>query len=101
MKKYIYLAFSLATLTACSLDKDPISDFSEKNMNQKGGTAIETKAQMKARYEAIYTFIQGSAQEFWTLDLLMNTEVRAENAYAGGLDAPITAFEQNSQDSSN
>ena len=101
MKKYIYLALSLATLTACSLDKDPISDFSEKNMNQKGGTAIETKAQMKARYEAIYTFIQGSAQEFWTLDLLMNTEVRADNAYAGGLDAPITAIEQNSQDSSN
>ena len=101
MKKYIYLALSLATLMACSLDKDPISDFSEKNMNQKGGTAIETKAQMKARYEAIYTFIQGSAQEFWTLDLLMNTEVRADNAYAGGLDAPITAIEQNSQDSSN
>ena len=92
MKKYIYLALSLATLTACSLDKDPISDFNEKNMNGKGGTTIETKAQMKARYEAIYTFIQGSAQEFWTLDLLMNTEVRSDNAYAGGTDAPITSI---------
>lgn len=101
MKKYIYLALSLVALTACSLDKDPISDFNEKNMNGKGGTTIETKAQMKARYEAIYTFIQGSAQEFWTLDLLMNTEVRADNAYAGGTDAPITSIEQNSQDPSN
>ena len=53
MKKYIYLALSLVALTACSLDKDPISDFNEKNMNGKGGTTIETKAQMKARYEAI------------------------------------------------
>ena len=52
MKKYIYLALSLVALTACSLDKDPISDFNEKNMNGKGGTTIETKAQMKARYEA-------------------------------------------------
>ena len=32
MKKYIYLALSLVALTACSLDKDPISDFNEEDL---------------------------------------------------------------------
>ena len=85
MKRYIYLALSLVALTACSLDKDPISEFNEKNTTAEGksSSAIETKAQMQTRYEAIYAFVRGSAQEFWTLDFLQNTETRADNAYAG------------------
>ena len=103
MKRYIYLAFSLATLTACSLDKDPISEFNEKNTTTEGksSSAIENKAQMKTRYEALYAFVRGSAQEFWTLDFLQNTETRADNAYAGTSGVAITSIEQNSQDASN
>ena len=87
MKRYIYLALSLVALTACSLDKDPISEFNEKNTTAEGksSSAIETKAQMQTRYEAIYAFVRGSAQEFWTLDFLQKTETRADNAYAGAL----------------
>ena len=103
MKRYIYLALSLVALTACSLDKDPISEFNEKNTTAEGksSSAIETKAQMQTRYEAIYAFVRGSAQEFWTLDFLQNTETRADNAYAGTSGVEITSIEQNSQDASN
>ena len=103
MKRYIYLALSLVALTACSLDKDPISEFNEKNTTTEGksSSAIETKAQMQTRYDAIYAFVRGSAQEFWTLDFLQNTETRADNAYAGTSGVAITSIEQNSQDASN
>ena len=56
---------------------------------------------MQTRYEAIYAFRRGSAQEFWTLDFLQNTETRADNAYAGTSGVEITSIEQNSQDASN
>jgi ragB/susD domain protein len=103
MKKYTYLALLLALLTACSLDKDPISEFNEKNTTSQGNSssAIETKAQMKARYDAIYAYVRGTAQEFWALDFLQNTETRADNAYAGTSGISITSIEQNSQDASN
>ena len=104
MKRYIYLAFSLATLTACSLDKDPISEFNEKNTTTEGksSSAIENKAQMKTRYEALYAFVRGSAQEFWTLDFLQHAETRADNSYAGvKTSVNIASIEQNSQDAAN
>lgn len=102
MKKHIYyIGISLSLLTACSLDKDPISEFNEKNMKQQSKAKIETKAQMKAQYEAIYSFMKGAGQEFWTLDLLQNTETRADNAYAGATTNSIVAIEKHGQDQSN
>ncbi|GET45480.1 RagB/SusD family nutrient uptake outer membrane protein [Capnocytophaga felis] len=103
MKKHIYyIGISLSLLTACDLDKDPISEFSEKNMEQQSKSSkIETKAQMKTQYEAIYSFMKQSGQEFWTLDLLQNTETRADNAYAGATTNSIVSIEEHSQDQSN
>lgn len=93
MKKYIISAGLLLSLFAgCSLDKDPISDYNEKNIGREA---------IKAQYESMYTFIQGTAQEFWMLDLLQNTETRADNAYAGATNASITTIEKHSQDASN
>ena len=102
MKRFIYISFILTSLTACSLDKDPISEFNEKNMqNQKASAKIETKAQMKSQYEAIYNFMKNAGQEFWVLDFLVSTETRSDNAYAGSTNAELTQVEQNSQDASN
>lgn len=105
MKKYTYyIGLSLSVLVAgCNLDKDPISEFSEKTIEQKSGenNAILTRADMQSRYEAIYTFIRGSGQEFWALDFLQNTETRADNAYAGATTASIVTIEKNEQDQAN
>lgn len=105
MKKYIIpIVIVSVTLVSCSLDKDPISEFSEKNTEQQSGTgsAIATKADMQTRYEALYTFMRGSGQEFWALDFLQNTETRADNSYAGSIStAEIVQIEQNGQDQTN
>lgn len=93
MKKYILSAgLSLSLFAGCSLDKDPISDYNEKNTGREA---------IKSQYESMYIFIQGTAQEFWTLDLLQNTETRADNSYAGATNASIVTIEQHSQDASN
>ncbi len=105
MKKYIIpIVIASVTLVSCSLDKDPISEFSEKNTEQQSGTGstIATKADMQTRYEALYTFMRGSGQEFWALDFLQNTETRADNSYAGSIStAEIVQIEQNGQDQTN
>ena len=95
MKRFIYISTILISLTACSLDKDPISEFNEKNMQNSGSsTKIDTKEQMKSQYEAIYTFMRGAGQEFWMLDYMVNTETRSDNAYAGAADVELTQVEQ-------
>lgn len=103
MKRYIpIIALSAALMASCSLDKDPIADFSERNQSgQSGSSSYKTRDEIKAAYDNIYTFIKGSGQEFWMLDFTANTETRSDNAYAGTGDLPISSIEQNTQDPAN
>ncbi|MDO4229464.1 MAG: RagB/SusD family nutrient uptake outer membrane protein [Capnocytophaga sp.] len=103
MKKYIStFVMSSILLASCSLDQDPISDYSQANVGENtGSTSFTTKAEMQAAYDNMYTYIKNSGQTFWGLDFEVNTETRSDNAYAGTTDFPIAAIERNIQDPSN
>lgn len=101
MKKYIFNALFIGLLTACSLDKDPISDFSEKTIGSESSSGIKysTKTEMKAQYDALYTLIRGEGQEKWLLDIIAHAESHSDNAYAGTTGA-IALIEEHAQDAS-
>ena len=79
--------------TSCSLDQDPISDFSEITVGGKDTTdtsvKFKTKEEMKTQYDGIYKAIQ-NAQEAWYADMLVLNETHSDNAYCGssGADLP-------------
>ena len=101
MKKYIIPFVLSATFISCSLDKEPISDFSELNQEGSAQASYTNRTEIKAAYDAIYTYIKGNGQEFWMLDAMTNFEVRSDNAYAGTTDLPVVAVERNIQASDN
>ena len=74
MKNKIKLSLLLGTallMGGCSLNYDPISDYSELTFgNETGGTGskYETKAEMQQQYDNIYKSIQ-NAQESWYMDM--------------------------------
>jgi starch-binding outer membrane protein, SusD/RagB family len=91
---------------ACSLDENPISDYSELTIggSDSSGTTIKykTKAQMKTQYEAMYTLLQGNdGLEKWSADFLVITETHSDNAYRGASDAELTQMEQQKQNGIN
>lgn len=88
---------------ACSLDQDPVSEFSEVILgsNDDSGDRIKykTRAEMLTQYESMYNAFKN--QEHWYLDYLMINEVRSDNAYAGTTGAEVVPFENNSLDGGN
>jgi starch-binding outer membrane protein, SusD/RagB family len=106
MKNKIKLSLLLGTalfMGSCSLNYDPISDYSELTFgNETGssGTKYQTKAEMQQQYDNIYKSIQ-DAQESWYMDMLVFAETHADNAYSGGTDAELVQLESNKQDGTN
>jgi len=94
----------LLVLGACSLDKDPVSEFSEVTLGRSDDSGdrikFETRSEMLSQYEGMYELFRGR-QEHWYLDYLMITEVRSDNAYAGTVGAEVMPFENNSLDGGN
>ncbi|NDV70254.1 RagB/SusD family nutrient uptake outer membrane protein [Dysgonomonas sp. 25] len=106
MKKILLYGISAGCLllASCSLDKDPISDYSEVIIGEEGSDSIKyaTRAEMLTQYEGMYSILQGNnTQEKWYMDYLEFAEVRADNAYAGGTSNGIVSLEQHSQDGDN
>ena len=106
MKNKIKLSLLLGTallMGSCSLNYDPISNYSELTFgNETGGTGnkYETKAEMQQQYDNIYKSIQ-NAQESWYMDMLVFAETHADNAYSGATDAELISLESNKQDATN
>jgi hypothetical protein len=109
MKKIINysLVFGFAIFfVSCSLDENPISDFSEITIGGSDSTGSNvkytTRAQMLTQYEAIYNLLKGnSGLENWNLDFLVYTETHADNSYRGATDAELTQLEQQKQNGIN
>ncbi len=108
MKKIIKLGYLIVIsllLSACSLNLDPISDFSELNVggsDSTGGTVkFKTKAEMKTQYDNMYNQLSTNKVESWILDYLIYSDTHADNSYRGATDLELTQLEQQRQDGNN
>jgi starch-binding outer membrane protein, SusD/RagB family len=94
----------LAFTSACSLDEDPISEFSEVILGSTddSGDRIRYKNRSEAltAYEGLYNTLK-DRQEHWYLDYLLLSEVRSDNAYAGTTGSEVLPVENNSLDGGN
>lgn len=99
------LSIALCALyTACSLDYDPVSSYSEKtiaNDTDDSEVKFATRAEMETQYNGMYKLISGSAQQEWTLDFLVFTDTHSDNAYSGGSSNNLVTLEAQSQDADN
>lgn len=90
--------------TACELETDPVSTYSEKTIAKEtddSNVKFATKAEMETQYNAMYTLISGSAQQEWTLDFTVFTDTHSDNAYSGGSGNTLVTLENQSQDADN
>ncbi|HLO60522.1 MAG TPA: RagB/SusD family nutrient uptake outer membrane protein [Bacteroidales bacterium] len=100
------LIFILATpFLSCSLNEDPISDYSEivfGSQDTSGTLKFRTRADMFTQYQGVYNQLKGNhGLENWNLDFLVYTETHSDNAYRGATDAELTQLEQQKQNGIN
>jgi len=91
---------------SCSLDENPVSDFSELTIGGTdttgGGVKYKTRAEMLTQYEAMYNLLKSNeGLENWSLDFLIYTDTHADNSYRGATDAELTQLEQQKQNGIN
>lgn len=90
------------TAASCSLNYDPISEYSEKTFGQTSSTdsiKYKTRAEMYSQYQSLYQKMKD--QEHWYLDLVMLCETRSDNAYAGSTGSQVIPVENNAIDGGN
>ncbi len=93
----------LLTAVSCSLDLDPVSDYSEKTYGQTSSTdsiKYKTRAEMYSQYQSLYQKLKDD-QEHWYLDLIMLCATRSDNSYAGSTGSQVVPIETNSVDGGN
>lgn len=96
------MALSLVSFVSCSLDKDPLSEYSEVNYGSTSEDSLKysTRSEMYSQYQAMYQLLK-DRQEHWYLDYLLITETHSDNSYAGSTGAEVVPMENNSIDGSN
>ena len=106
-KKYLLIIglAALSLLSACSLDRDPLSDQSELNLGSSNSDdSVRVKFKDRAAIYAVYNDLYNvmrDRQEHWYLDYLLFGESRTDNAYAGTTGAEVVPVETNALDASN
>lgn len=104
--KYIKIATIglLVTTSACSLQEDPISEFSEVILGSSDETGdrikYKTRAEVLSLHENLYNTLK-DRQEHWYLDLLLIGDAHADNAYGGTTGSEVIPHENNSLDGGN
>lgn len=92
------------TLASCSLDYEPVSEYSEltQGYTDENGEEVAYKDRSEAlsAYNAIYKLFK-DRQEHWYLDKMLIAEAHADNAYAGTTGAEVVPYEDNSIEGSN
>lgn len=93
-----------AGVTSCTLDYDPVSEYSDVTMGEKEESGetnpFKNRAEMLTQYTALYNRMR-SNQEHWYLDALLLGDAHADNAYGGTTGAEVIPFETNSIDGGN
>ena len=103
MKNYILLAVSLLALGSCSLDYDPVSDYSDVSEGVQEASAdivFKDKESIDSYMVSIRDAFKNS-QEHWYLDRILEGDAHADNAYGGTTGAEVIPFETNSLDGAN
>ncbi len=104
--KYItgILSTCAILMSACSLNYDPLSDYSDVTI---GGTdesgeevAYKNRAEMYSQYQSMYNRMKDN-QEHWYLDVALLGDSHADNAYGGTTGAEVVPFENNTIDGGN
>lgn len=102
--KYIIFALLCSTvLWSCSIDNDPVGDYSDvtEGITEGGDTVVfKDKAAVLAHKQTLYNQMR-DRQEHWYLDLLLIAESHSDNAYAGTTGAEVVPFENNAIEGSN
>lgn len=100
--KLLIAAVVLLSAASCSLDLDPISDYSERTFGQTSSTdsiKYKTRAEMYSQYQSLYQKLKD--QEHWYLDLIMICETRSDNSYGGSTGSQVVPIETNAIDGGN
>lgn len=90
----IFPVLLILSFSACSLDKDPLSEFVIGTASGEDLVKYETRDEMYAKYQDIYKQL-AERQEHWYLDYLLINEVRSDNAYAGTTGSEVVPMETN------
>ncbi len=105
--KYIFGGLMTAALmigsVSCTLDYDPISQYSDVTEGIETDTAsyyFKDKQAVTTYRQGIYSRLR-DAQESWYVDLELLAEAHSDNAYGGTTGAEVIPFEDNSVDGSN
>ncbi|GAB6008555.1 membrane protein [Bacteroidia bacterium] len=86
---------------SCSLDYDPISDYSDvtEGYSEDGQEVVfKDKAAVETQLQVLYTELRN---QDWYIDATLIAESHADNAYAGAFNAEVGPFEDNSIDGTN
>lgn len=103
IKSLLIAVLAALTTWSCSIDLDPISEFSEVIIGKSDtGDSLKytTKAEMFSQYQAIYQKMK-DRQEHWYLDLMLIAEAHSDNAYAGTTGSEVVPVENNLLEGSN
>ena len=100
---YILLVIVAFSLTACSLNYDPIDTYSDvtEGVNKEGEFVIFKDRAAVLSHRQTLLDLYKNGQEHWHLDMLLLAESHSDNAYAGSPNAETTPFEVNSIEGSN
>jgi len=103
--KLVILSSFVAFLTACDLNLEPVSNYTELNVggSTSTGTTVKflTRDEMKTQYDNMYNMLSGSKVEAYILDMLVYVDSHADNAYRGATDLELAQLEQQRQDGEN
>ena len=102
ISKIVFAGALALTAASCSLDYDPISEYSERTYGQTSSTdsiKYKTRAEMYSQYQSLYQKLK--EQEHWYLDLTMICETRSDNAYGGSTGSQVVPIETNAIDGGN
>ena len=92
-------------MSACSLDRSPVSDFSELNVGGTTSTGstvkFKTRQEMETQYNTMYNQLSNGRIESWILDYMVYSDTHADNSYRGATDLELAQLEQQKQDGNN
>lgn len=103
MKKMLIAVLGTVAISSCSLDKDPLGQYSDvtEGVNEEGKKVVfKDKAAVDNYMQGLYNILR-DRQEHWYLDQMLIAESHSDNAYAGTTGAEVVPYENNGIEGSN